>query len=678
VVRASGAERRHRGAEARVYRAAADLVQRDEDEEPLVEARVRYLELGGLLDEITVEKDIDVERPWAEALAAHAAQTGLRAEARGQERLGIEIRLASHDLVQVGTLRRAADRLRLVERAACRHLKALLLDEPEAADEVSLPITEVGPEAEEHGRAGDHFEASDYPRGFGAGNNRSSRMNCPACQSANDDGAEACFTCGKALFAVTQGIILGGRYEVLRPLGAGGMGRVYKAHDRVLDEDVAVKILRPEFTRDREMTRRFRSEIKLARKVGHRNVCRIYEYGEDDALCFISMEYIEGRTLKEQLEVLPPALPEAYALAMQVAYGLRAVHEIGIIHRDFKASNVMIDGKGIVKLMDFGIAKEAGGDTSGHTGSGVLGTPEYMSPEQAGGGKVDLRSDVYSLGCVVFEIFTGRPPFRGDTPLATLYKHQREPPPLEGARVPDALIPLLRVALAKAPADRFPSVSDFIEALRKAQAATPGGGDAASRPFETTTIPKMRRRTGRGSRTMINRVWPWALLGAAVVGLVVAIGGLRLTSPPVERPTERPSQAAEPTAPPRAEPEEPRSRPEPAPISSFPAPTPRKLPAASTLAPAPVSASTGPPTAERAREPQGSLALLVVPEAEVTLDGTSLGRVSMRDLRLAEGTHTIRVLHPDYEPLQRKITVRAGVSLKLVLDLAEKGIKKAP
>src|SRR5512143_817234 len=110
-------------------------------------------------------------------------------------------------------------------------------------------------------------------------------MICPSCQAVNDDTAEACFTCGKALFALTQGIVLASRYEVLRPLGAGGMGRVYKARDRVLDEDVAIKVLRPEFVRDPEMSRRFRSEIKLARKVSHRNLCRIHEYGEDGALC---------------------------------------------------------------------------------------------------------------------------------------------------------------------------------------------------------------------------------------------------------------------------------------------------------------------------------------------------------------------------------------------------------
>jgi serine/threonine-protein kinase len=126
-------------------------------------------------------------------------------------------------------------------------------------------------------------------------------MLCPACQAQNDEDAEACFTCGKALFALTHGILLASRYEILRPLGRGGMGRVYKAHDRVLDENAAIKVLRSELTREPEMARRFRSEIKLARKVSHRYVCRIHEYGEEGPLSYISMEYIEGINLKDFL-----------------------------------------------------------------------------------------------------------------------------------------------------------------------------------------------------------------------------------------------------------------------------------------------------------------------------------------------------------------------------------------
>jgi serine/threonine-protein kinase len=532
-------------------------------------------------------------------------------------------------------------------------------------------------------------------------------MICPSCQSSNDDAAEACFTCGKALFALTQGVVLAARYEVLRPLGAGGMGRVYKARDRVLDEDVAIKVLRPEFVRDPEMSRRFRSEIKLARKVSHRNVCRIHEYGEDGALCYISMEYIEGVNLKDYLAARTLSLEDAYDLVLQVAHGLRAVHEHGIIHRDFKASNIMIDGRGVVKLMDFGIAKEAAVDTTGVTGSAVIGTPEYMSPEQGGGGKVDLRSDIYSLGCVVFEVFAGRPPFRGDTPLATLYKHQNEPPPLDAARVPDGLLKVLRVALAKDPAERYESVSAFIEALRAARSTSPDEHTLVVR--ETTTSPRSASplldapvrpppdAPAPSHASIARQLWPWVGLAIFAVGAVALIGGsgLRKASPTEESGAPSPSSKATRTAaaPPAASPRatvgpvapaerapdgrSPALEPEAAEARS-PRPSAQPAPAGgSSPSPTPVETPSPPGTSEEtpAAEARGSLTLLIVPESDVTVDGRPIGRVAMREIMLEPGSHTVRVLNPDYEPLQRKITIRAGVASKLVLDLAEKGIR---
>jgi serine/threonine-protein kinase len=525
-------------------------------------------------------------------------------------------------------------------------------------------------------------------------------MICPSCQSANEEEAEACFTCGKALFALTQGIVLAGRYEVLRPLGAGGMGRVYKARDRALDEDVAIKVLRPEFVRDPEMSRRFRSEIKLARKVSHRNVCRIHEYGEDGAICFISMEYIEGVNLKDHLAARTLAADDAYDLVLQVAHGLRAVHEHGIIHRDFKASNIMIDQRGVVKIMDFGIAKEAATGTGEITGSGVIGTPEYMSPEQGGGGKLDLRSDVYSLGCVVYEVFAGRPPFRGETPLATLYKHQHEPPPLDASRIPDRLLNVLRVALAKEPSERYESVSAFIKALHAARNATPGSRAPAVR--ETTTLPRAVRMSSEATApppaSIARQLWPWVGLAVVAVGAVAVIGGSGLWQAPApERsaaPSSEPTRPAGTPTPPAASPtpttgtvrpdarvvddRSPGSRapetaaPRPARPSAAPAGSGSSSPSpAPDAAASPAAASAGP----SGGEPRGSLTLLIVPESDVTIDDRPIGRVAMREIMLEPGSHSVRVLNPDYEPLQRKITVRAGVASKLVLDLAEKGIR---
>jgi serine/threonine protein kinase len=345
-------------------------------------------------------------------------------------------------------------------------------------------------------------------------------MICPSCKALNDDTAEACFTCGRALGALTQGSVIATRYEVLSPLGKGGMGMVYKAHDRMLDETVAIKVLRSEFANTAEMAQRFRHEIKLARKVSHRNVCRIHEYGEDGGVRYISMEYVEGTDLKQLTREKGGWLgpEEAFDVAIQAADGLQAIHDVGIIHRDLKTSNIMRDATGRVRLMDFGIAKIEGSDRSsaggGLTTAGqIMGTPEYMSPEQCLGDKIDHRSDLYALGVAVYEIFTGSVPFRGDTPVATLFKHIQDPVPFEGpiaGRIPLAAVPVLRKALAKNRADRFANAAEMAEALRRAlqqtlagvpeDAAPTGGLPAAGRPGEAgtpTPAPSDRRRVTR-------------------------------------------------------------------------------------------------------------------------------------------------------------------------------------
>jgi serine/threonine protein kinase len=308
-------------------------------------------------------------------------------------------------------------------------------------------------------------------------------MICPSCHSENDDARETCGSCGQTLVGsavptLTVGAVLASRYEILAELGKGGMGMVFKAKDRVLDEIVALKILRPDVAGSGEMARRFRNEIKLARKVRHKNVCGIHEYSEAGSLRYIAMEYVEGIDLKRLLRErggLPA--PEAFDVALQLAQGLDAIHDVGIIHRDLKTANAMIDSHGVVRLMDFGIAKKFDAEGSlGVTAVGhVIGTPEYMSPEQARGERIDFRADVYGLGVMIFELFTGRVPFRAETPIATIFKHLQEPPPLEGpeaAGIPPALVPVLASCLAKDPEARYPSASALVEALRAAQLAT--------------------------------------------------------------------------------------------------------------------------------------------------------------------------------------------------------------
>jgi serine/threonine protein kinase len=308
-------------------------------------------------------------------------------------------------------------------------------------------------------------------------------MICPSCKAENDQGAEACFTCGRALGALTQGSLIGKRYEVVSPLGRGGMGMVYKANDRMLDEAVAIKVLRAEFAATPEMAQRFRHEIKLARRVSHRNACRYHEYGEDQGVRFISMEFVEGLDLRQLSRRRGGVLPvgEAFDVAIQAAEGLQAIHEVGLVHRDLKTTNIMVDKRGVVRLMDFGIAKSSGAERTGGgltTTGQIMGTPEYMSPEQCIGEKIDHRSDIYSLGIVIYEMFTGDVPFRGDTPVATLFKHIQDQIPFEGpvaGRIPLPAVKVLRRALARDRVDRFDNAAFMADALREAQLMTASG-----------------------------------------------------------------------------------------------------------------------------------------------------------------------------------------------------------
>ena len=351
------------------------------------------------------------------------------------------------------------------------------------------------------------------------------------------------------------------RYEILESLGQGGMGMVFKARDRVLDEVVALKVLRTDVATTPEMAERFRAEIKLARRVTHKNVCRIHEYGEDADLRYISMAFVDGVDLKQVLRQRG-GLPrdEGFDVAIQVADGLEAIHEEGIIHRDLKSSNIMRDARGVVRLMDFGIAKQSQGDTlQGLTATGmIVGTPEYMSPEQARGQRLDVRSDVYSMGVVMYELFTGRVPFRGDTPIATIIKHLQEPPPLdlpEAAAIPRPLVGVLRQALAKDPSARHASAGAVAEALRRARPlAQDTTVTLTSTPQPAPTLVATRRAhpdaaTVPAQRRRIRR--------SALVGLALGLGLLaaapfvwRWASPPAESPAEVPSitLAPEPAA----------------------------------------------------------------------------------------------------------------------------------
>jgi serine/threonine protein kinase len=222
------------------------------------------------------------------------------------------------------------------------------------------------------------------------------------------------------------GALLGQRYLILSLLGQGGMGAVYKAHDRTLGRDIALKVIRPDFAANPEVLHRFKQEIILARQVTHRNVVRIYDLGEADGVQFITMEYVEGDTLRgclRERSKLPPT--EAVAIMRQMLAGLGAVHEQGILHRDLKPGNVMIDPAGRLVLMDFGLARALQSDGMTQSGA-VIGTMEYMSPEQATGVALDARSDLFTAGLIFYELLTGVRPYEAESAIASLVKRTRE------------------------------------------------------------------------------------------------------------------------------------------------------------------------------------------------------------------------------------------------------------
>ena len=247
------------------------------------------------------------------------------------------------------------------------------------------------------------------------------------------------------------------------------MGVVLKAHDRQLDEVVALKMLKGEvFTQDPAALERFKQELKLARRITHRHVVRTYDYSELDHYYMISMEYVKGITLKQlvrQRGMLP--LKIGLQIGKQICAALDAAHEKGVVHRDIKPQNILLESTGDVKIMDFGIARleEMKGMTS--TGT-VMGTPDYMSPEQAQGIELDHRTDIYSTGVVLFEVFCGRLPFQADSALAVLNKHIREQPPKPSSlhqHIPPELDRILLKAMAKNPAQRYANISELYSDL---------------------------------------------------------------------------------------------------------------------------------------------------------------------------------------------------------------------
>ncbi|GIW08457.1 MAG: hypothetical protein KatS3mg060_3262 [Dehalococcoidia bacterium] len=310
-----------------------------------------------------------------------------------------------------------------------------------------------------------------------------------------------------------------GACELGEPIGRGGMATVYRAVQRSLGRTVAVKVLPPYFQHDPTFLERFRREAAAIARLEHPHILTVHDFGEERGIAYLILEYVSGGSLRDATAGRPLPLPLVATIVQQLAEALDYAHGQGIVHRDLKPSNVLLhagpDGDALrrpwVKLADFGIAKLLGGE-SGLTDSGVgVGTPEYMSPEQAQGKPVDRRSDVYALGALTFELVTGRPPYAGETPISIVMQHLGAPVPsarTTSPQIPPAVDRVIQRALAKQPEDRYPTAGAFAEALAAA---------VAGQPSEPGRTP---RRFGR-------RIF---IASAAVAALALATGGVFLLS----------------------------------------------------------------------------------------------------------------------------------------------------
>jgi serine/threonine protein kinase len=290
------------------------------------------------------------------------------------------------------------------------------------------------------------------------------------------------------------GTFFDGRYQVVRKLGAGGMANVYLAEDQELGRGVAIKILNDRHANDEQFVERFRREAKNAAALSHPNIVSIYDRGEAEGTYYIAMEYLDGRTLKELIVQRGPApVTVSVEYARQVLSALRFAHRHGIVHRDIKPHNVLVDAEGRVKVTDFGIAR-AGASQMTEAGS-IVGTAQYLSPEQARGGDVDQRSDLYSLGVVLYELITGTLPFNGDTPVEIAMKHLStvpEPPSERRPDIPRDLDLIVMRALAKDPDDRYASAEEMdadLERFLRGAAISPLTEESATQIMRAPTGP---------------------------------------------------------------------------------------------------------------------------------------------------------------------------------------------
>jgi len=342
-------------------------------------------------------------------------------------------------------------------------------------------------------------------------------VKCPKCHSENPETKQFCADCGTRLFPsndvevsvtrtyettpdeLTRGTVFAGRYEMLEVLGGGGMGKVYRVYDRKLEEEVALKLIKPEISANRKAIERFKNELKVARKITHKSVCKMYDLGESGGTSYITMEYVPGEDLRSFIHRSKQlTVATSLSIAIQVAAGLGEAHRLGIVHRDLKPGNIMIDKEGNAKIMDFGIARTLA--VADETAEGIIiGTPEYMSPEQVEGREVDARSDIFAFGCVLYEMLTGKSAFGRKTTAQAIAAVLHEEAPLvseSGVEVPEELQRVISRCLEKDPECRFRSINDVVSLLTGPEKGA-AKGERETREVSVAVLPFMNMSSDR-------------------------------------------------------------------------------------------------------------------------------------------------------------------------------------
>jgi serine/threonine protein kinase/tetratricopeptide (TPR) repeat protein len=373
-------------------------------------------------------------------------------------------------------------------------------------------------------------------------------MECPKCHSDNPEDSGFCSKCGTQLPSkeegadsptktletpaeeLTRGTTFAGRYEIIEELGKGGMGKVYRVEDKKIKQEVALKLIKPEISSDKKTIERFSNELKTARMISHPNVCRMFDLGEEKGAHYITMEYVSGEDLKSFIRrARQLTTGTAINIAKQVCEGLAEAHRLGVVHRDLKPQNIMIDKEGNARIMDFGIARSL--KAKGITGAGVMiGTPEYMSPEQVDGKDPDQRSDIYSLGIILYEMVTGRVPFEAETPFAVGVMQKNEMPrnPQElNSQIPDDLSQFILRCLEKEKEKRPQSAGELRSELESIEKGIPTAEIVA---------PRQKPATSKEITVTVQRRWiyfaiPVVVIIAAVLVFLLLKGGKEIFFP---------------------------------------------------------------------------------------------------------------------------------------------------